>query len=125
MPSIAPHFRQSNRKLEILGRDTDLVSFLALFDKDKFPLNNLSFLLIMKTVRFFSKQHTSEIFSRNETILENWKPIISWNLSLYMSDPRNVGQAKECSSSGKFVPRMCKYKFRCNKHSNAVHIQYR
>lgn len=76
----------------------------------------------MKTVRFFSKQHTSEIFSRNETILENWKPIISWKVSLYMSDPRNVGQAKECSSSGKFVPRMCKYKFRCTKHSNAVHI---
>ena len=61
MPSIAPHFRQSNRKLEILGRDTDLISFLALFDKDKFPLNNLSFLLIMKTVRFFSKQYTSEM----------------------------------------------------------------
>lgn len=48
------------QKLEALGMDKYFISFLTLIE-GKFPLNNLSFLLFLETVRFFSNQCTTEM----------------------------------------------------------------
>lgn len=49
------------QKLEALGMDKYFISFLTLVEEGTFPLNNLSFLLFLETVRFFSNSCTTKM----------------------------------------------------------------
>ena len=53
---IIPNIVTRLRKEEILA---DFVTFLRLINEDKFPLNNISFLLLLEVSRWYSLQTTT------------------------------------------------------------------
>ena len=54
-------FRRVIYKLHARRHATDFINFLTLFDQEKCPLDNLSFLLFLETVRFMSTNISFEM----------------------------------------------------------------
>ena len=84
-------------KLEASGKAKDFVNFLSLVKEDKFPLDNISFLLFLETTRFYSQKHTSEMWYYTET-KRFWKTgyrPFHGKFLYYMDGPRNVDQVTE------------------------------
>ena len=48
-------------KLKAKGLDSDFQKFIVLIKNEKFPLDNLSLLLFLETIRFFATSNTSEM----------------------------------------------------------------
>jgi len=59
-------------KLGRRGLLTDFCNLLRLIHEDKFPLNNISFLLLLEVVRWYSLTNTSQMFYSSET-MKFWK----------------------------------------------------
>lgn len=65
--------------------------------EDKFPLDNISLLLFLETVRFVSTNTTSEMWYW-DTTKRFWKTgyrLYHGNILYYMSGPKNTGQILE------------------------------
>ena len=87
-------FRRVISKLQACGHATDFRNLLTLVDQEKFPLDNLSFLLFLETVRFMSTNITSEM-KYGKTIKRFWKTgyiFFHAKFLYFMGGPRNIGQ---------------------------------
>ena len=81
-------------KLETAGCATDFLSFLECVADDKFPLDNISLLLFLDTVRFFNTSTTNQMRYRQQTkTFWNAGRRLFHNKFLYfMGGPKNIGQ---------------------------------
>ena len=61
IPNIVTRLRKE-------GMFADFVTFLRLINEDKFPLNNISFLLLLEVSRWYSLQTTTHMFYSEETM---------------------------------------------------------
>ncbi|KAK3085496.1 hypothetical protein FSP39_004241 [Pinctada imbricata] len=87
-------------KLEKVDCKKDFLAFLQCVADDEFPLDNISFLLFLDTVRFYSSMNTKQMRYRQQTkAFWNAGQRLFHNKFLYfMSGPKNVGQLLEPTS---------------------------
>ena len=85
------------KKLESAGYLEDFMTFLNLIDSNKFPLNNISFLLFLDTVRFYGLSHSRQMTYPDQT-KRFWKAgrnLFHDKFIYFMGGPKHVGQPTE------------------------------
>ena len=103
------------RVLNEAGLGDLFMAFFELVLAKKFPLNNLSFLLFLETIRFYNCESTTEMRYSNET-KRFWKSgyrLFHAKFLYFMGGPKHVGEMSQLEESemGKFKPEEAKINF--------------
>ena len=102
------------KKLQCAGLLGDFFTLIRLISKDKFPLHNISFLLLLDVVRWYSVPNTSNMFY-SEQCLKFWKVVyrlFHGKVLRFMSGQKSGGQILDATTSrGNFDPQITSINF--------------
>ena len=109
-------FETVNKAFKILnkvGLGTQFHAFFSLIVENKFPLDNISMLLFLETVRFYDCDNTSQMQNLEETKCF-WKSgyrLFYANFLYFMGGPKHVGELSHADSKGFFKPENARINF--------------
>ena len=106
---VARAFKDLNKA----GLKEQFLAFFQLVANNSFPLDNLSLLLFLETVKFFYRANTSEM--RYSDITKRfWRAgyrLFHGKFFYFMGGPKNIGTLAESTSRGTFNPKDAKINF--------------
>ena len=109
-------FETVNKAFKILNRvglGTQFHAFFSLIVENKFPLDNISMLLFLETVRFYDCDNTSQMRYLEET-RRFWKSgfrLFHAKFLYFMGGPKHVGELSQADSKGFFKPENARINF--------------